>query len=193
VILHLCSEDDKLLNFANLVDRDDRSSGSGHDRHTITREAGPLRWKRKEMGRLGLARHINPSKKLNGNAMEVVLYNGKWYSRDNRRLWCFKQSSLPSIQARISTVDHYFLKGFNTKADGWSVDFFPPVKCTSCGSQFPNRTGLQSHDKDFSRLARFALYLKGYPSQQCGGVTKESNVLASASNKSSSSQRIKRS
>jgi hypothetical protein len=80
---------------------------------------------------------------------------GKWYSRNNRRLWCFKQSSLLSIQARISTVDHYFLKGFNTKTDGWSVDFFLPVKCTSCGSQFPNRTGL------LSRRGRMTWFVEG--------------------------------
>jgi len=77
--------------------------------------------------------------------MELVFYKDKWYSRNNRRLWCFKQSGLSSIQARISTADHYFLKGLNTKTDGWTIDFFPPVKCSSCGSLFPNRKGLQSH------------------------------------------------
>lgn len=77
--------------------------------------------------------------------IELVSHMGKWYSRNNRRLWCFKQSGLPSIEVRIGKADHYFLKGLSTSTDGWSVDFFPPVRCTSCGREFPNRKGLRYH------------------------------------------------
>ena len=37
--------------------------------------------------------------------IEIVSYQGKWYSRNNRRLWCFKEAGLSSIQARVGAVD----------------------------------------------------------------------------------------
>ncbi|CAE8602452.1 unnamed protein product [Polarella glacialis] len=63
--------------------------------------------------------------------ISLVLHEGKWYSRNNRRLWCFKASGLAAIEAVVSSVDNHFLRGLNTSTDGWSVDFFPPVLCAA--------------------------------------------------------------
>ena len=77
--------------------------------------------------------------------IEIVSYQGKWYSRNNRRLWCFKEAGLRSIQARVGPVDAHFLKGLTTATDGWSVDFYPPCICSRCGIEFPNKKGVRWH------------------------------------------------
>lgn len=77
--------------------------------------------------------------------IELVKYHDKWYSRNNRRLWCFKDAGIPVVQARIGQVDNHFLRGLNTTSDGWQVDFFPPCICKRCGIEVPNLKGLRWH------------------------------------------------
>lgn len=77
--------------------------------------------------------------------IEVVKYQGKWYSRNNRRLWCFKEAGSTVVKARIGREDKHFLRGLNTVSDGWEVGFFPPCVCNRCGIEVPNRRGLRWH------------------------------------------------
>lgn len=75
----------------------------------------------------------------------VVNHNGKWYSANNRRLWCLKQAGVDTAEAIVGDVDEHFLKGLNNKIDGWHVQFFPHVICPNCSQEFVNRTLLQEH------------------------------------------------
>lgn len=77
--------------------------------------------------------------------IEIVQRAGKWYSRNNRRLWCFREAGLSVVTARIGKEDAHFLRGLNTTSDGWQVGFFPPCVCRVCGLEFPNRQGLRWH------------------------------------------------
>ena len=45
----------------------------------------------------------------------------------------------------VSSVDPFFLRGLTTRTDGLSVDFFPPLRCKACATEFVNRKGLRSH------------------------------------------------
>eukprot|EP00927_Polykrikos_kofoidii_P086510 TRINITY_DN9717_c1_g2_i1.p1 TRINITY_DN9717_c1_g2~~TRINITY_DN9717_c1_g2_i1.p1 ORF type:complete len:364 (+),score=50.52 TRINITY_DN9717_c1_g2_i1:109-1200(+) len=78
-------------------------------------------------------------------AISIVFYEGKWYSRNNRRLFCFKEAQITAVKAVVTPVDAHFLRGLKTATDGWSVDFFPPSICSRCNQEFPNRSGLKSH------------------------------------------------
>jgi len=75
----------------------------------------------------------------------IVLHEGKWYSRNNRTLWCFWDAGTPAVEAVVGPVDAHFLRGLNTQTDGWIVDFFPPCICVKCRQEFPNRSGLKAH------------------------------------------------
>merc|ERR1712232_1309223 len=55
--------------------------------------------------------------------ISIVLHEGKWYSRNNRRLWCFKEAHVLAVTAIVSSSDRHFMQGLNTSTDGWSVDF----------------------------------------------------------------------
>merc|ERR1712194_713794 len=46
--------------------------------------------------------------------LTVTEYEGKWYSANNRRLWCLKQANVATIDAIVGEPDHHFLKGLNT-------------------------------------------------------------------------------
>ena len=77
--------------------------------------------------------------------LQVVRYQGKWYSRNNRRLWCFKEARVKAVMVVVSSVDFHFLKGLSTQNQGVSVGFFPPALCEACGKEFLNRETLRSH------------------------------------------------
>mmetsp|Transcript_20949 Transcript_20949/g.48106 ORF Transcript_20949/g.48106 Transcript_20949/m.48106 type:complete len:492 (+) Transcript_20949:86-1561(+) len=77
--------------------------------------------------------------------IEIIKHDGKWYSRNNRRLWCFKEARLSSVKTIVGKADVHFLQGLTTVTDGLSVGFFPAVICSRCGVEFPNRKGLQLH------------------------------------------------
>lgn len=77
--------------------------------------------------------------------ISIVLHAGKWYSRNNRRLWCFKEAGVAAVGVEVGSADKWFMRGLNTTTDGWSVDFFPPSTCCKCGQEFPNRGGLRAH------------------------------------------------
>ena len=77
--------------------------------------------------------------------IEVVKHQGKWYSQNNRRLWCFKEAAISVVKARIGQEDNHFLRRVNTVSDGWTVNFFPPCICKKCSIEFPNRKELRWH------------------------------------------------
>ena len=72
-------------------------------------------------------------------SISSVYHEGKWYSRNNRRLWSFKTANISVIDAIVTPVDNHFCKGLTTRTDGWSVEFYPPCLCNACGKEFPNR------------------------------------------------------
>ena len=78
-------------------------------------------------------------------ASTVVKYKGKWYSANNRRLRCLKQARVDEIEAIVGEANAHFLRGLNTKTDGWEVNFFPPVVCPARRSEFVNRSSLPEH------------------------------------------------
>ena len=56
--------------------------------------------------------------------IRVFMWNGRWHSADNRRLWCFKQAGLtavPVTRINIKSVDR---RKFTTTNNGESVTFF---------------------------------------------------------------------
>ncbi|CAJ1331289.1 unnamed protein product [Effrenium voratum] len=77
--------------------------------------------------------------------INIVHYDRKWYSRNNRRLWCFKSAKVPAVQAVVSPVDQHFLKGLNTTTDGLTTAFWPPCLCSACGQEFPSLKGREMH------------------------------------------------
>ena len=77
--------------------------------------------------------------------IQVVKLQGKWYSQNNRRLWCFKEAAISVVKARIGQEDNHFLRRVNTVSDGWTVNFFPPCICKKCSIEFPNRKELRWH------------------------------------------------
>merc|ERR1712032_614850 len=75
----------------------------------------------------------------------IVNFDGKWYSANNRRLWCLKAARIRIVEAVVGAPDDHFMKGLNTKTDGWGVAFFPPVLCPTCRRQCVNRKELGKH------------------------------------------------
>ena len=56
----------------------------------------------------------------------TVRHEMKWYSRNNRTLWCCKAAKAEAVKVCTSSVDTAFLHGLTTQTDGLSVTFFPP-------------------------------------------------------------------
>ena len=75
----------------------------------------------------------------------IVRHEMKWYSRNNRRLWCFKAAKAEAVEVCMSSVDTAFLHGLMTQTNGLSVTFFTPLQCRACHKEFVNRKGLRSH------------------------------------------------
>ena len=75
----------------------------------------------------------------------IVFHSGKWYSRNNRRLWCLKTAAIQRVEVEVGVVDQHFLNGFTTTTDGLTVEFWPPCRCSACGQEFPNLKGVQTH------------------------------------------------
>ena len=58
----------------------------------------------------------------------IVRREMKWYSRNNRRLWCCKAAKAEEVEVCMSSVDTAFLHCLTTQKDGLSVTFFPPLQ-----------------------------------------------------------------
>ena len=76
----------------------------------------------------------------------IVQRQGKWYSRNNRKLWRSREAAVIAVQVRVGSTDRAFLRGLAPRTDGLSVVFFPPSVCKACGEGFENRTKLHNHD-----------------------------------------------
>ena len=77
--------------------------------------------------------------------IKVVLYDGKWYSVNNRRLWCLQFAEVGEVDAIVGDPNAHFLRGFNTKTDGRIVKWLPPLVCLVCNREFVNRSAYTSH------------------------------------------------
>ena len=75
----------------------------------------------------------------------IVRHKIKWYSHNNRRLWCFKEAKMEAVEVCMSSVDTAFLHSVTTQTDSLSVTFCPPVQCKECAKEFVNRKGLRRH------------------------------------------------
>ena len=71
----------------------------------------------------------------------IARHEMRWYSRNNRRLWCFKAAQAEAVEVCMSSVDTAFLHSLTTQTDGLSVTFFPPLQCNACHKEFVNRKG----------------------------------------------------
>ena len=71
-----------------------------------------------------------------------VRWKGKWYSRNNRRLWCFREAAANAVQVRVGSIERAFLHGLPTRTNGLSVVLCPPSACKACGEEFVSRTEL---------------------------------------------------
>ena len=86
--------------------------------------------------------------------IEIVRWKSKWYSRNNRRLWCFREAAVIAVQVRVGSIDRAFLHGLTTRTDGLSVVFFPPSACKVCGEEFVSRTEL--HGQNCQKMPELA-------------------------------------
>ena len=77
--------------------------------------------------------------------IEIVHWESWWYSRNNRRLWCFREAAVVAVQVRVGSTDRAFLHGLAARTDGFSVVFFPSPVCKACGEEFVNRAKLHTH------------------------------------------------
>ena len=64
---------------------------------------------------------------------ENVYWESKWYARNNRGLWCFREAAVIAVQVRVGSADRAFLQGLTTLTGGLSVVFFPSYACKACG------------------------------------------------------------
>ncbi|CAK9050305.1 unnamed protein product [Durusdinium trenchii] len=60
--------------------------------------------------------------------ISIVFHSGKWYSRNNRRLWCLKAAAIRRVEVEVGIVDQPFLNGLTTTTDGLTVEFWPPCR-----------------------------------------------------------------
>ena len=85
---------------------------------------------------------------------EIVRWKSKWYSRNYRRLSCFREAAVIAVQVRVGSIDRAFLHGLATHTDGLSVVFFPPSECKACCEEFVSRT--QLHCQNCQRMPELA-------------------------------------
>ena len=69
----------------------------------------------------------------------IVGHEMKWYSCNNRRLWCCRAAKAEAVDVCMSSVDTAFLHGLTTQTDGLSVTFLKPLQCMTCHNKFVNR------------------------------------------------------
>ena len=67
-----------------------------------------------------------------------VHWRSKWYSCNNRRLCCFREAAVITMQDRVGSNKRAFLHGLTTRTDGLSV-VFPLSVCKASGEEFVNR------------------------------------------------------
>ena len=78
----------------------------------------------------------------------IVRHEMKWYSRNNRRLWCFNVAKAEAEEVCMSSVDTAFLHGLTTQTDGMSLTFFQPMRCKACQKELvrqPKKRSAQPH------------------------------------------------
>ena len=54
----------------------------------------------------------------------IVRHEMKWYSRNNRRLWCFKEAQVEAVKVETTQANTHVRRGLTTQTDGWT-DFLP--------------------------------------------------------------------
>ena len=95
-------------------------------------------------------RNIPLSLKL--HMIKLVQWESKWYSRNNRRLWCFREAAVIAVQVRVGATDRAFLRGSTTCTDGLSLIFLHSCMCKVCGEELVNRTKLHNCQRKVDSL-----------------------------------------
>ena len=67
--------------------------------------------------------------------IETDHWESKWYSRNNRRLWCFRGAAVIAEQVHVGSTGRTFLHGLTARADDFSVIFIPPSACKACDEE----------------------------------------------------------
>ena len=83
---------------------------------------------------------------FNLRMIKIVHWESKWFSRNNRRLWCFREAVVVAVQVLVGSTDSALLRGSTTCTDGLSVVFYLPCVCKTCGEKSVNCRGLHNHD-----------------------------------------------
>ena len=60
--------------------------------------------------------------------IEIVHWESKWYSRNNRRLWRIREAAVIAVPIGVNSIDRAFLHGLTTRTDGISVVLCQPNK-----------------------------------------------------------------
>ena len=65
---------------------------------------------------------------------DIVPWESKWYTRNNRGLWCFRKAAVITVQVRVGTTNRAFLHWLTTRTDGLSVVFFRRLRARRAAS-----------------------------------------------------------
>ena len=93
--------------------------------------------------------------------MSIVRHEEKWYSRNNRRLWCFKEAGVDTVEVLVSSVDAAFLRGSEECKPGVTKINATVVGCRAWEKQKPEK---QTHTN--KHLFWIVLHIKKNKSQK---------------------------
>ena len=79
---------------------------------------------------------LRPNIPSKSHKIEIVHWDSKWYSHNNRRLWLFKEEVVIAVQVHVGSTDRASLRSLTACTDGLSVIFFPRGVCKACGDKF---------------------------------------------------------
>ena len=85
----------------------------------------------------------------------------KWYTRNNRRLWCFTEAAVNAVQVRVRCAERAPLPGLTARMVP-PVVLYPPTVCKACSEECASRTNLHNHDCERRlELAAPPVWLRG--------------------------------
>ena len=79
--------------------------------------------------------------------IKIVHWESKWYSRNNRRLWCFREAVVIVVQVRVGSTNRALLRGLITYTDGLYVIFFPALCVQGVRQGVVNHKKSHNHDR----------------------------------------------
>ena len=81
---------------------------------------------------------LRPNIPSKSHKIDIVYWDSKWYSHNNRRLWIFRKAVVIAVQVHVGSADRAFLRSLTACTEGLSVIFFPRGVCKACGDKFVN-------------------------------------------------------